>query len=102
MLLHPPGAGKHAEHVLDRAHVLELLHLLQEILEREAVGRELLGGLARLFFVEVLLRLLDERQDVAEVEDAAGHAVRIERLEVIQSLAGGCEQNRPAGDGCDR
>ena len=35
------------------------------------VGRELLGDLLRLFFVEVLLRLLDQGQDVAEVQDAA-------------------------------
>ena len=52
----------------------------------------------RLLLVEGLLRLLDEGEDVAEVEDAAGHPVRVERLEVVEPLAGGGEHDRPAGD----
>ena len=66
------------------------------------VGRELLGGLARLVLVEGLLRLLDEGQDVAEVEDAARHAVGVERLEVVEPLARRGEHDRPPGDRCDR
>ena len=73
----------------------------EEVVERERVGRELLGDLRRLVLVEGLLRLLDEGEDVAEVEDAARHAVGVERLEVVEALTGGREHDRAAGDGCD-
>ena len=56
----------------------------------------------RLVLVEGLLRLLDEGEDVAEVEDPARHAVGVERLEVVEALAGGREDDRAAGDRGDR
>ena len=66
------------------------------------VCRELLGDLRRFLLVECLLRLLDEAQDVTEVEDAAGHPVGVERLEVAQVLAGGREDDRAARHAGDR
>src|SRR5690606_22392464 len=46
--------------------------------------------------------LLDEGEDVSEVEDAARHAVGMERLEIVESLTGGGEDDRPTGDRGDR
>ena len=48
--------------------------------------------------IERLLRLLDEREDVAHVEDAARHAIRVEDLELLELLTGGGEQDGPPGD----
>ncbi|CAB4569143.1 unannotated protein [freshwater metagenome] len=40
------------------------------------------------------MSLLDEREDVTEVENSARHAVGVERLELVETFTGGCEQNR--------
>ena len=95
----PPRTGQHAEHLLDRPGAAELLHLREEVLERELLGRELLGDLAGLLLVEGLLGLLDEGEDVAEVEDAARHAIGVERLEVVEALTGRREDDGSPGDG---
>ena len=58
------------------------------------VGRELLGHLHGLVLVEGLLRLLDQGQDVAEIEDARSHAIGMERLEVVEPLTRGREDDR--------
>ena len=94
-----PMPGQHAEHLLQRAHVLQGRHLREEVLEREVLvggqlGRHLLG----LVGVERLLGLLDQGEHVAHVEDARRHPVGVEELEVLQLLAGGGEHDRPAGD----
>ena len=102
LLAHALGAGQHTEHVLDRAHVLELLHLGQKVFERERVCRELLCDLARLFLVEILLSLLDEGEDVTQIQDAARHAIRVERLEVVQRLPRAGKQDRTSRDAGDR
>ena len=56
----------------------------------------------RLVLLERALGLLDERQDVAHAEDALGHPVGVEALEVAELLARGGEQDRLAGDRLDR
>ena len=48
--------------------------------------------------VEGRLGLLDEREHVAHAEDAARHAVGVERLEVVELLAGTGEEDRLADD----
>ena len=48
--------------------------------------------------VEGLLGLLDQGEHVAHVEDARGHPVGVEEVEVGQLLAGGGEHDRLAGD----
>ena len=55
-----------------------------------------------LVLVERLLRLLDEGEDVTEVENAARHAVRVERLEVVEALARRGEHDRATCDGGHR
>ena len=79
-------ARNHAKQVLHRAELAHLLKLVEEVVQAEGTVGDLDGGLAGLFLVELLLRLLDERQDVAHVEDARRHTVRVEDLEVLQDL----------------
>ena len=66
LLRHP---GQHAEHVLERPHALHLLHLLEEILERELAFAQDLLGLGLLVLVECGLGPFDEGEDVAHAED---------------------------------
>ena len=97
-VLHLTGAGQHAQQVADRAHLADRQHLLEEVLQRELAGADLRGGGLGLLGVEDLLGLLDEAQHVAHAEDAAGHPVGVEDVEVLELLAGGREQDRHAGD----
>ena len=60
--------------------------------------RELLG----LFLVDRLGRLLDQADDVAHAEDAAGDALGMEGLERVELFAGAEELDRLAGDGAHR
>ncbi len=55
-------------------------------------------GLALLVLLEGRFDLLDERQHVAHAEDAARHAVGVERLELVELLAGTREEDRLADD----
>ena len=77
--------------------------MFEEILEGEIFARgDFAGHLLGLLGVERLLGLLDQRQDIAHIQDAIGHPVRVERLEVGQLLADRREHDRFAGDGDDR
>ena len=78
--------------------LLHLAHLVEEVLERELALAQLLLGLRRLLLVEGRLGLLDQREHVAHAEDAAGHAVGVERLELVELLAGTGEEDRLADD----
>ena len=71
------------------------------IIERKLVLAQLLGHLLRLFGVERLLRLFDERQDIAHAEDARSHAVRMERFERLELLAEADELDGHARHGLD-
>ena len=92
-------ARNHAKQVLHRAEFAHLLKLVEEIVKAEGAVGDLDGGLAGLLLVELLLRLLDQGEDIAHVEDAGRHTIRVEDLEVLQSFAGGGEQDRLAGHG---
>ena len=90
--------GSIFDDVLERAHLADLAHLVEEVLERELALAQLLGRLLGLLGVEGGLGLLDQREHVAHAEDAAGHPVGMERLEVLELLAGTDEQDRLADD----
>ena len=62
----------------------------------------LLLGLDRLVGVVDGLGLLDQREHVAHAEDAARHAVGMERLERVELLADAGEEDRQARDFLDR
>ncbi len=95
-------AGDHPQQRRQRTHAADLLELVEEVLERELVLPSLRSSLLGLVLVDLLLGLLDERQHVAHAEDALGHPVGVELLEVAELLAGGGEQDRLAGDRLDR
>ena len=89
-------ARQHAEHLFHRAHVLHFLKLVVKIGQRQLAGHHLFGGLGGLLLVEGLLCLFDQRQYVAHAEDAACHAVGVERLDVAELLARADELDRLA------
>src|SRR3954453_104850 len=95
-------AGDHPQQRGQRPHAADLLELVEEVFERELVLPELALELLGLVLVDLLLGLLDERQDVAHAEDALRHPVGVEALEIPQLLARGGEQDRLAGDRLDR
>src|ERR687893_316717 len=78
--------------------VPDLLHLLEEVVERELLLADLLLELSRLALVHLALGLLHERHHVAHAEDALRHPVRVEALEVGELLAGRGVEDRLAGD----
>ena len=69
------------------AHLHEALELILHVVEGEPRHEEALGGLGGLLLVDDLLGLLDEADDVAHAEDALGHALRYEGLELVDLLA---------------
>ena len=93
---------QHAEHFLHRAHVFHLLQLLVEIGQRQLACHHLFGSLRGLLLIEGLLCLFDQREHVAHAEDAGGHAVRVEGLDVAELFARADELDRLAGDRLDR
>ena len=62
-------------------------NLVDEVLEREVAGEDLLGVRLGGLLVDVLLEVLDEADDVAEPEDAGGEPLRPELLELVERLA---------------
>ena len=95
-------ARQHAEHFLHRAHVFHLLELVVEVGQRQLAGHHLFRGFGGLLLVERFLRLFDQREHVAHAEDAAGHAVGMEGLDIAQLFARADELDRLAGDRLDR
>src|SRR5215217_8586864 len=94
--------GHHPEQRGERAHLADLLELVEEVLERELVAAQLALERLGVLLVDLLLGLLDEGEDVAHPEDALRHAVGVEALEVLELLARGGEEDRLARDGLDR
>ena len=95
-------ARHHLHEAAEVAHLLDLGHLLEEVLERELALEHAVGGVLGLLLVEGLLGLVDEGEDVAHAEDAAGEAVGVEQVEVVELLAGGGEGDGLAHDLLDR
>ena len=103
LLAHLPHARQHPEQLGHRAHLAHRLHLGQEVLEGEVLAAaELAGHLLGLALVERLLGLLDEGEHVAHAEDARGHPVGVEGVEVVDLLAVRREHHLPAGHLRDR
>ena len=94
--------GHHPHQVAERAHLLDLLHLFEEVVEGELPLHQLRGGLFGLVGFEGLFGLLDQGEHVAHAEDASRHPVGVELLELGELLAGGGEGDRAADDLLDR
>ena len=71
LFTHLTHARHHLEHRLQRAHLLDGRHLVQEVVEGEVlVLHELAGHLGGFTAVEGPLGLLDQGQHVTHVKDA--------------------------------
>ena len=99
--LHAAHAGHHAHEGLHRAHLLHLLHLREEVLQVEVRLAHLFRHALGVRLIDILLRLLHERNDVAHAEDARDEPVRIKDLEVLRLLAGADELDRHTRDRLD-
>ena len=97
LLLHLAHAGQHAHHALHAAELLHLLELLAQVVHVEAAFhhplRLALGRLA----LHGLGGFLDQADDVAHAEDAAGDAIGVELFERVDLLADADEFDRLAG-----
>ncbi|CKR91769.1 Uncharacterised protein [Mycobacterium tuberculosis] len=96
-VLHLSRAGQHAQQVADRAHLAYREHLLEEVLQGQLAGADLGCGLLGLLCIEDLLGLFDQAQHIAHAQDATGHPVRVEDVEVLQLLPGGGEKDWNTG-----
>ena len=94
--------GEQVEEALERPHLLHRRELVLEVLEGELAGHALRGQLLRRVGVDGGLDLLDQRQHVAQPQDPRGHAVGMERLEVLGLLADAHELDRLSGRRHDR
>ena len=80
------------------AHLAHLADLRLEVVEVETFARlDFPGQLDRLIAIDLLVRLLDQRQHIAHAEDARGHALRVENLEAVELLGDTGEFDRRAG-----
>ncbi len=96
--LHVPHTREHAEQLAQRPHLLDRLHLLEEVLESEVLALGDFGGHALgLLGIKGALGLLDERHDIAHVEDARRHTVGVEGFEVLELLPRRGKQDRSTG-----
>ena len=75
-----------------------LAKLIAEILQRERIRLQLPVNLHRFLFVDGLLGLFDERQDVAHAENAGNDAVGVKYLEGIVLLTDADKLYRLASD----
>ena len=102
LLLHLADAGEHPHHARHAADLRHLVELLGEVVEIEDALPHPLGGLLGLLGVDIGGGLLDQADDVAHAEDAAGDALGVEILEPVEPLAGADQLDRLAGDGAHR
>ena len=78
------------------------MQLFAQIGEIELALAHLLGDARGLFGVDSGGGLLDQRDDVAHAENAAGDARRIEILDRVEFFAGADQLDRLAGDRAHR
>src|SRR5204863_2310969 len=95
-------SGEHPEDVRQGSHLANLAHLLEEVLERELLAANLALELSGLVGVVDLLGFLDQRQYVAHPQNARGHPLGMEALELVEALSRRRVEDRLAGDGANR
>src|SRR5205823_1112691 len=95
----PAHARDHLHEIADRPHLPDLLELLVEVIEGEARLEELLRLGFGLFLVDVLLRPLDQREDVPHPEDPCREPVGVEDFEPVEPLARAQVLDRHTGRG---
>ena len=95
-------AGHEAHEPAERAHLLDLPELGEEVVQGELALHEAVGALGHLIGVHGALGLLNQAQNVPHAEDAIGHAVGVEQVEVLETLTSAGEHDRLADDTLDR
>ncbi len=102
LVLHLRHAGHHAHQAADAAHGLHLLELFTHVGQIELAFAHFLRGAHRLFGVDVGGGFLDQRDDVAHAEDAAGDARGIELFQRVELFAGADQLDRLLRDRAHR
>ena len=102
LVFHFGDAGDHAHQPANTADLFDLLQLVPHIGEIELALAHPLGGAHRLFLVDILDRLFDERDHIAHAQNAVGDARGMEILERIHLFAGADELDRFASDRAHR
>ena len=97
-LIHLLAAGHHLQQVADGPHLADHQHLLKEVIQRQLTRTKLGGGLLGLLMIQGGLGLLDEGKQVTHAQNAAGHALGVEDIEIIELLTGRGIHNGLAGD----
>src|ERR1035437_88075 len=97
-----PDFRQVSEKPAQRAHLLELRHLLAEIGQRERVLPQLLGGTESGGLVGLGPHPLDERHYVAEPQEPRGRTIGVKQLQLFHLLARAHELQRLADDRRDR
>ena len=102
--VHLTGLGRHLRGQLvhqarQPAHVLHLLQLAQKVFQVKAAAAFHLGGeLLRGRHVHAGSDLLNQRQDVAHAQNAAGVTLGVKHLQAVELFAGARELDRRTGD----
>ena len=91
----------HLQKIAEWSHLLDLLELGVEVIERELRLEELPRLLFRGLLIDVFLRALDEGEDVAHPEDPLREAVGVEDLDRVELLAGADQLDRHARHGAN-
>ena len=87
----------HLQQPFQRAHLLNLAHHAQEVLQVELPFlRNFALQLARFTLVERFLRLFDQAYYIALLQNPAGHAVGVENFDAIHPLTDTHELHRNA------
>ena len=98
LLLHLAEARQHAHDSAKTAHLLKLAKLAEEVVHVELAPGHPFGQPLGLFDLDRLGRLFDKRDNVAHIQDAAGHPRRIELLQRVLLFADTDKLDRAAGD----
>jgi len=79
IICRPPGSSPGSP---PAGHIAELVHLIQPVVHGETPGEHLLGRGLGGVLVHLGLGALDQGEDVAHAEDARGHPLRLEGLQL--------------------
>jgi hypothetical protein len=74
---------QHSHEAGKGAHFFNRLQLLEKIVEREPPFGQLGRGFLRVLTLYYLFGAVNEGEDVTHPEDPPGHAVRVEKLEIL-------------------
>ena len=86
--IHLLAAGHHLQQVADGAHLADHQHLLKEVIERQLARAQLRGCFFGFLVVQGCFSLLDKGEQITHAQNAAGHALRVEDIEIIELLTG--------------